>query len=108
MSAEANVVVQAIVSELANLPDEKIVEVLDFVRFLRVRYSTNIKRYAPRVVNEEQWTELYTDSAEEDILLAEAGLEDYAAGLAREDYAILGRRRAEHRGAGVKYETHSG
>lgn len=85
MSAEVNVVVQAIVSELAELPDEKVVEVLDFVRFLRVRYSTNAKRYAPRVVNEEQWAKLYAESAGEDALLAEAGLNDYAAGLKRED-----------------------
>lgn len=90
MSVEATVVVQTIVSELADLPDEKIVEVLDFVRFLRVRYSTNIKRYAPRVVNEEQWTYLYAESAEEDVRLAEAGLDDYAAGLKREDMDAKG------------------
>ncbi len=85
MSAEANVVVQTIVSELAELPDEKIVEVLDFVRFLRVRYRINAKRYAPRTVNEEQWARLYAESAEEDVQLAEAGIADYDARLKQED-----------------------
>lgn len=85
MSADANVVVQTIVSELAGLPDEKIVEVLDFVRFLRVRYHIRGKRYAPRTVNEEEWARLYAESAEEDAQLAEAGIADYAASLKQED-----------------------
>lgn len=85
MGAELNVVVQTIVSELAELPDEKIVEVLDFVRFLRVRYTMHMKRYAPRTVNEERWAQLYAESADQDIELAEQGLNDYVAALNRED-----------------------
>jgi hypothetical protein len=85
MTTETNVIVQAIVSELAELPDEKIVEVLDFVRFLRVRYHVNAKRYAPRLLNEEHWAQLYAESAEEDSELSEAGIADYDAMLKRED-----------------------
>lgn len=90
MNAESSVVVEIIVSELAELPDEKIVEVLDFVRFLRVRYGATAKRYAPRVVNEERWAQLYDESAEEDIELAEAGLTDYAVSLKHEDESAEG------------------
>ena len=85
MSANADIVVQTIVSELAELPDEKIVEVLDFVRFLRVRYGIQAKRHAPRTWSEERLAQLYAESAEEDFELAEAGIEEYAAGLERED-----------------------
>lgn len=85
MSANANVVVQAIVSELTELPDEKIVEVLDFVRFLRVRYGVKIKRHTARMFNEERLAQLYAESADEDAQLAETGITEYADGLKRED-----------------------
>jgi hypothetical protein len=85
MSAEPNPIVQSIVTELAELPDEKVIEVLDFVRFLRVRYSTNAKRYAPREIDEERWAQLYAESAEEDIQLAEEGMGEYESSLKRED-----------------------
>src|SRR5689334_18322838 len=85
MSAESAVVVQTILSELEELPDEKLAEVLDFVRFLRVRYQINAKRYAPRVVNEQRWAELYAESAQEDSELAEAGIKEYDTMLKSED-----------------------
>lgn len=85
MSAEPNPVVQNIISELAELPDEKIVEVLDYVRFLRVQYGIKAKRYAPRTLNEERLAELYAENADEDMQLAEAGIGDYDAMLKRED-----------------------
>lgn len=85
MSAKAENAVQTIVAELAELPDEKIVEVLDFVRFLRVRYGMSAKRYAPRDLKEERLAELYAESADEDMQLAEAGIQEYADGLKRED-----------------------
>ena len=85
MSVDSNVIVQTIVSELEDLPDDKIAQVLDFVRFLRVRYQINAKRYAPRMVNEEQWAMLYADSADQDIQLAEAGMAEYDANLKQED-----------------------
>ena len=86
MLREPNIIVQTIVAELGELPDEKIVEVLDFVRFLRVRYGVNGKRHAPRVLNEERWAQLYAESAEEEMQLAEAGMGDYAEGLKRGDF----------------------
>lgn len=85
MISEPNMIVRTIVAELEDLPDEKIVEVLDFVRFLRVRYGINGKRYAPRVLNKERLAQLYAESADEDVQLAETGITDYAEGLKRED-----------------------
>ncbi len=86
MTEQRTAVVHEIVTELERLPDEKIVEVLDFVRFLREQFeSGRPKHYAPRILNEAKWAELYADSAEEDQGLAETGLSDYAASLKTED-----------------------
>ncbi len=83
MSEQSTLVMREIVSELRALPDEKIVEVLDFVQFLRARQKP--KRYAPRVVDEAQWAKLFAESAEEDGELAEMGLDDYLNSLVQED-----------------------
>ncbi|OQY84993.1 MAG: hypothetical protein B6D41_14865 [Chloroflexi bacterium UTCFX4] len=90
MISEPNMIVRTIVAELEDLPDEKIVEVLDFVRFLRVRYGINGKRYAPRVLDKERLAQLYAESADEDVQLAETGMTDYAEGLKREDFNAEG------------------
>ncbi|TAH53798.1 MAG: DUF2281 domain-containing protein [Chloroflexota bacterium] len=85
MSTDAENVVQTIISELTELPDEKVIEVLDFVRFLRVRHGTKVKRHTPRTLNEARLAELYAESADEELQLAEEGIEDYDAALKRED-----------------------
>ena len=72
---------EAIIRELDNLPPEKMWEVLDFVRFLTVRFEGR-----PALVYDEQvLAQLYAESEEEDRMLAEAGMADYALGLADED-----------------------
>lgn len=71
---------EAIIRELDNLPPEKMWEVLDFIRFLIVRFEGR-----PALVYDEQaLAQLYAES-EEDRMLAEAGIADYALGLADED-----------------------
>jgi hypothetical protein len=72
---------EAIIRELDNLPPEKMWEVLDFNRFLIVRFEGR-----PALVYDEQTlARLYAESEEEDRVLAEAGMADYALGLADED-----------------------
>ena len=72
---------EAIIRELDNLPPEKMWEVLDFVRFLTVRFEGR-----PALAYDEQvLAQLYAESEEEDRMLAEAGMADYALGLADED-----------------------
>jgi hypothetical protein len=72
---------ETIIRELDNLPPEKMWEVLDFVRFLTVRFEGR-----PALVYDEQvLAQLYTESEEEDRMLAEAGMADYALGLKDED-----------------------
>ena len=86
MTEQSTTTVREIVTELENLPDEKIIEVLDFVRFLRWQIEpARAKRYAPRALNEEQLTQLYAESAEDDQQLAEMGMSDYAVSLKTED-----------------------
>jgi len=72
---------ETIIRELDNLPPEKMWEVLDFVRFLTVRFEGR-----PALVYDEQTlAQLYAESEEEDRMLAEAGMADYALGLEDED-----------------------
>ncbi|MBI4789054.1 MAG: hypothetical protein HY782_18640 [Chloroflexi bacterium] len=79
-------VLREIVTEVEKLPDDKAVEVLDFVRFLRSRpeqiYSN---RSSKRVFDEAKATELYAEAANEDRQLAESGISDYASSLNSED-----------------------
>ena len=69
--------------DLERLDEGGLREVADFVAFLEFRTQRNA---AP------QWDDtamaaLYAEFSEEDRALAEAGMSDYAAGLAREDVA---------------------
>ena len=61
---------EAIIRELDNLPPEKMWEVLDFIRFLIVRFEGR-----PALVYDEQTlAQLYAECEEEDRVLAEAGM----------------------------------
>jgi len=86
MTHQVAEVVHEIVTELKGLSDEKVVEVLDFVRFLNTRSSGSSFKHAPRrVLDEAQLVRLYAECAEEDRQLAEMGMADYAAALKSED-----------------------
>ncbi len=86
MTDQSTTLVREIVTELEKLSDEKIVEVLDFVRFLRLRSEyKRIKRSSYRIFDETKAARLYAESAEEDRELAETGISDYASSLNAED-----------------------
>ncbi len=85
MTEHTAIVVRQIVSELENLPDEKIIEVLNFVKRLKSGSPYQTKRYHPRVLNESQLAKQYGESAEEDKQLAEMGTSDFADSLKAED-----------------------
>ncbi len=86
MTNQMEIVVRAIVSELEHLPDEKIVEVLDFARFLRTNLPYPHSKYpAQQVLDETRAAQLYAEAASDDLELAESGLRDYSAALEDED-----------------------
>jgi hypothetical protein len=86
MTTKSATVINVIVSELETLPNERIGEVLDFVRFLKWQSEPDqLKRYSQRAFSEEQLARLYGNSADEDVQLAEFGMSDYAAQLTTED-----------------------
>ena len=69
--------------DLERLDEGGLREVANFVAFLQFR----TRRQAASGWNEAEMAALYAEFAEEDRALAEAGMADYAAGLAREDAA---------------------
>lgn len=69
--------------DLERLDEGGLREVADFVAFLQFR----TRRYAAPDWDEAKMAALYAEFTEEDRTLAEAGMTDYAAGLAREDAA---------------------
>ena len=86
MTQATATVLREIASEVEKLPDEKIIEVLDFVRFLKVRVEYGQpKHYARRIFDEANVAKLYAAGAEEDHQLAESGISDYRTGLKSED-----------------------
>ena len=68
--------------DLERLDEGGLREVADFVAFLQFR----TRRTTPDW-DEAKMAALYAEFAEEDRALAEAGMSDYATGLAREDAA---------------------
>jgi hypothetical protein len=68
--------------DLERLDEGGLREVADFVAFLQFR----TRRAAP-AWDEAKMAALYAEFADEDHALAEAGMADYAAGLAQEDAA---------------------
>lgn len=91
MTEATTTIVREIVSEVEKLPDEKIVEVLDFVRFLKTRIEYHQpKRHNHRVFDEARAAKLYAEAADEDRQLAESGMSDYIASLKSEDVDAKG------------------
>lgn len=70
--------------DLERLDEGGLREVADFVAFLQFR----TRRQAAPEWDEAKMAALYAEFAEEDRALAESGMADYAAGLAREDAAL--------------------
>ena len=69
--------------DLERLDEGGLKEVADFVAFLEFRRH----RHASPSWDDAAMSALYAEFAEEDRALAEAGMSDYAAGLAKEDAA---------------------
>lgn len=69
--------------DLERLDEGGLREVAEFVAFLQFR----ARRMPPPEWDESKMAALYAEFAEEDRALAEMGMADYAAGLAREDAA---------------------
>ncbi len=75
---------QQVTQDLERLDENGLREVADFVAFLQFR----IRRHIAPDWDEAKLAALYKEFAEEDRALAEAGMADYAAGLAKEDAAL--------------------
>jgi len=75
--------IEKVSQDLRRLDDSSLREVANFVAFLHFRS----RRTTAPAWDEAKMTALYAEFAEEDRALAEAGMADYAAGLAREDAA---------------------
>ncbi|MGB3292144.1 MAG: hypothetical protein WBB01_04010 [Phormidesmis sp.] len=71
---------EAIQQDLTQLDDEQLEQVANFIAFLKFQ-----GKYRRVELNMEQMRLLSADAGE-DRALAEAGLDDYAAALAQEDY----------------------
>jgi hypothetical protein len=67
--------------DLDQLTDEQLQQVADFIAFLKFRD----KRHR-RILDPARLAPLVTEFAEEDRMLAEAGMEDYAMMLTQEDH----------------------
>lgn len=66
---------------IEELTDKELQLVAEYLAFLKFRARTQ----ATPQIEETQLAELYAESAEEDHLLAEEGMEEYTAGLREED-----------------------
>jgi hypothetical protein len=67
--------------DLEQLTDEQLQKVADFIAFLKFRDKCH-----RRVLNPARLAPLATEFAAADRILAEAGIEDYAAMLGQEDH----------------------
>jgi hypothetical protein len=72
---------EMVLEEIETLNEEKLQRVAEFVAFLRFRDRLEL---AP-VIDEAKIAALYAEFADEDLALAEEGIEDYTAKLERED-----------------------
>ncbi len=70
--------------DVERLDEGNLQEVAEFVAFLKFR----TRRAPTPPLDDEKLAALYAEFAAEDRALAEAGMNDYAAGLAREDAAL--------------------
>jgi hypothetical protein len=66
---------------LQSLDEAELAEVADYLAYLRFR----ARSHSVPAIDTGQMAALYAEAAEEDRELAEAGMADYAEGLAKED-----------------------
>jgi len=67
--------------EIERLDEDQLLEIEDFLSFLKFRSLIN----RPSPISQEQIARLYSESGEEDRLMAEQGMADFSFGLVRED-----------------------
>ena len=72
---------ESLIKEITRLDEGQLQELEDFLSFLKFR--SRMRR--PTAISEEQIARLYSESGEEDRVMAEQGIEDYAIGLAKEE-----------------------
>ncbi len=65
---------------LASLSDDELQQVADYISFVRFRHRGSLP-----ALGDEQLAALYAEFAEEDLLLAEAGMDEYHDRLRAED-----------------------
>jgi hypothetical protein len=73
---------EAIKQEIDRLTDKQLQQVADFIAFLNFRHQQGNRNNLDR----SQLAALFTEFADEDRALAEAGIHDYAVMLQREDH----------------------
>lgn len=69
-----------LMQEIDNLDEEQLKEVGNFIAFIKFRSRTSSWQ-----IDNSQVAELYKEFAEEDRLLAEEGIDEYAGTLRQED-----------------------
>ncbi len=74
---------EKVVTTLSGLTEAQLRQVAEYLEFLKFRE----RRQDPTEFDEAQFAALYAEFADEDRELAEAGLAEYNANLAREDMA---------------------
>lgn len=74
---------EALKQDLDQLTHEQLQQVADFIAFLKFRDKRHSRHRI--VLDSARLAPLATEFAEEDRILAEAGMDDYAAMLAQED-----------------------
>jgi hypothetical protein len=72
---------EQVLEELNNLEESELKQVADYLAFMRFQSRRNARVHH----DETRWADLYAEDAEEDRLLAEAGLDGYNQALLRED-----------------------
>lgn len=71
---------EEVTRQLESFTEAELHEVVKYLAFLRYK-----SRIAPRDYDEQQLATLYGEFAEEDRMLAEEGIADYASALTKED-----------------------
>jgi hypothetical protein len=74
---------EAIKQDIDRLTHNQLQQVADFIAFLNFRHERNRRN----LIDRSQLANLFTEFADEDRALAEAGMNDYSIMLDREDQA---------------------
>ena len=72
---------EQVTQEIEDLSEAELQQVAEYLAFLKFRDRTRVKSS----LDETQLAALYVESSDEDRLLAEGGMEEYAKGLLAED-----------------------